>query len=316
MFLEQQRRSHASQLAQAWMLPAPPPPHSTQPPHSRRQSGCRAQLLAPVLHSLRPLLPCRRRAEHAINTVWAKLTTMLYYPVQIEGLENLPPINQPAVYVSNHQSFLVRCFMISRGGTMTRQSLGFPGSTTRVCLQDIYTLFHLHRDFKFISKTSNFLIPIIGWSMFLTGEHIAGARQTPTGLASLKLMARLLSASLKHPELAYASMIQPRCLLCCRACDDQPRGPPQPVGVPEAVRRAAEAGRLGAVLPRRHTQQGRPIACLQEGGLLCGCQGQGVSVCQASCVAGSSPIRPGPSVVQHCLGARFLVHRCPWCPSR
>jgi hypothetical protein len=37
-------------------------------------------------------------------------------------------------------------------------------------LQDIYTLFHLHRDFKFISKTSNFLIPIIGWSMFLTGE--------------------------------------------------------------------------------------------------------------------------------------------------
>ena len=35
--------------------------------------------------------------------------------------------------------------------------------------QDIYTLFHLHRDFKFISKTSNFLIPIIGWSMFLTG---------------------------------------------------------------------------------------------------------------------------------------------------
>lgn len=39
-------------------------------------------------------------------------------------------------------------------------------------LQDIYTLFHLHRDFKFISKTSNFLIPIIGWSMFLTGAYV------------------------------------------------------------------------------------------------------------------------------------------------
>lgn len=26
------------------------------------------------------------------------------------------------------------------------------------------------RQFKFISKTSNFLIPIIGWSMFLTGH--------------------------------------------------------------------------------------------------------------------------------------------------
>lgn len=37
-------------------------------------------------------------------------------------------------------------------------------------LQDIYSLFHLQRPFKFISKTSNFLIPIVGWSMFLTGE--------------------------------------------------------------------------------------------------------------------------------------------------
>eukprot|EP00198_Chlamydomonas_reinhardtii_P005380 XP_001694716.1 lysophosphatidic acid acyltransferase [Chlamydomonas reinhardtii] len=35
---------------------------------------------------------------------------------------------------------------------------------------DIYSLFHLQRPFKFISKTSNFLIPIIGWSMFLTGH--------------------------------------------------------------------------------------------------------------------------------------------------
>lgn len=36
-------------------------------------------------------------------------------------------------------------------------------------IQDIYSLFHLQRPFKFISKTSNFLIPIVGWSMFLTG---------------------------------------------------------------------------------------------------------------------------------------------------
>ena len=57
---------------------------------------------------------------------------------------------------------------------------------------DIYSLFHLRRPFKaraaapvapagarltpapacaqFISKTSNFLIPIIGWSMYLTGH--------------------------------------------------------------------------------------------------------------------------------------------------
>lgn len=38
-----------------------------------------------------------------------------------------------------------------------------------VTWQDIYSLFHLDRPFKFISKTSNFFIPIIGWSMFLTG---------------------------------------------------------------------------------------------------------------------------------------------------
>ena len=37
-------------------------------------------------------------------------------------------------------------------------------------MQDIFTLFHLNRPFKFVSKTSNFLIPIIGWSMFLTGQ--------------------------------------------------------------------------------------------------------------------------------------------------
>ena len=36
-------------------------------------------------------------------------------------------------------------------------------------LQDIFSLFHLDRPFKFVSKTSNFYIPIVGWSMFLTG---------------------------------------------------------------------------------------------------------------------------------------------------
>lgn len=39
----------------------------------------------------------------------------------------------------------------------------------RRSLQDIFSLFHLNRPFKFISKTSIFFIPIVGWSMFLTG---------------------------------------------------------------------------------------------------------------------------------------------------
>ena len=37
--------------------------------------------------------------------------------------------------------------------------------------QDIYSLFHLNRPFKFISKSSIFMIPIVGWSMFLTGRE-------------------------------------------------------------------------------------------------------------------------------------------------
>ena len=94
-------------------------------------------LLAPVVALLDPK---RRRAQHFVNDWWAKASTAPFYRVRIVGKEKLPKFNEPAVYVANHQSFL-----------------------------DIYTLFWLGRPFKFISKTSNFLIPIIGWSMFLTG---------------------------------------------------------------------------------------------------------------------------------------------------
>ncbi|MCO5597859.1 hypothetical protein L7F22_051944 [Adiantum nelumboides] len=83
----------------------------------------------------------KRKAQHFINKLWASLTISLFYKAEIVGLENLPGQDEAAVYVSNHQSFL-----------------------------DIYTLFLLERPFKFISKTSNFLIPIIGWSMYLTGH--------------------------------------------------------------------------------------------------------------------------------------------------
>jgi 1-acyl-sn-glycerol-3-phosphate acyltransferase len=88
-----------------------------------------------------PLTPSSRRAQHFVNTLWAKVSTGIFYPVTLVGAANLPPAGAPAVYVANHQSFL-----------------------------DIYTLFWLGRPFKFISKTSNFLIPVVGWSMFLTGH--------------------------------------------------------------------------------------------------------------------------------------------------
>lgn len=82
----------------------------------------------------------RRKAQHFIAKIWATLTVTPFIKIKYEGLENLPPSDIPAVYVSNHQSFL-----------------------------DIYTLLTLGRSFKFISKTSIFLYPIIGWAMFLLG---------------------------------------------------------------------------------------------------------------------------------------------------
>jgi 1-acyl-sn-glycerol-3-phosphate acyltransferase len=83
----------------------------------------------------------RRLAQHFVNNLWACASTTPFFRVVVEGRENLPANSSPAVYVANHASFM-----------------------------DIFALFHLMRSFKFVSKTSNFLIPIVGWSMFLTGH--------------------------------------------------------------------------------------------------------------------------------------------------
>jgi 1-acyl-sn-glycerol-3-phosphate acyltransferase len=82
----------------------------------------------------------RRKAHHLIAKLWALLTISPFVKVDFLGLENLPSADTPAVYVSNHQSFL-----------------------------DTYTLLTLGRSFKFISKTAIFLFPVIGWAMFMMG---------------------------------------------------------------------------------------------------------------------------------------------------
>ncbi|XP_023535936.1 1-acyl-sn-glycerol-3-phosphate acyltransferase 1, chloroplastic-like isoform X1 [Cucurbita pepo subsp. pepo] len=82
----------------------------------------------------------RRRIHYTIAKMWASLSIAPFFRIKYEGLENLPSSNSPAVYVSNHQSFL-----------------------------DIYALLTLGRSFKFISKTAIFLFPIIGWAMFMMG---------------------------------------------------------------------------------------------------------------------------------------------------
>ncbi|XP_073122052.1 1-acyl-sn-glycerol-3-phosphate acyltransferase BAT2, chloroplastic-like isoform X1 [Henckelia pumila] len=82
----------------------------------------------------------RRKVHYLVAKTWAFLTVAPFVKIEYEGLENLPATDTPAVYVSNHQSFL-----------------------------DIYALLTLGKCFKFISKTSVFLYPIIGWAMFLLG---------------------------------------------------------------------------------------------------------------------------------------------------
>ncbi|KAI5079499.1 hypothetical protein GOP47_0004978 [Adiantum capillus-veneris] len=105
----------------------------------------------------------KRKLQHFINKLWASLTIRLFYKAEIEGLENLPGPDEAAVYVSNHQSFL-----------------------------DIYTLFLLERPFKFISKTSNFLIPIIGWSMYLTGHIPLRRMDTKSQMECLRHCQKLI----------------------------------------------------------------------------------------------------------------------------
>lgn len=105
----------------------------------------------------------KRKAQHFINKIWANLTIFLFFKAEIEGLENLPGPDDGAVYVSNHQSFL-----------------------------DIYTLFLLGRPFKFISKTSIFLIPIIGWAMYLTGHVPLRRMDTKSQMECLRHCQKLI----------------------------------------------------------------------------------------------------------------------------
>lgn len=82
----------------------------------------------------------RRKAQHLVAKIWATLAVYPFLKIEFEGLENMPSPDTPAVYVSNHQSFL-----------------------------DIYAILILGRSFKFISKVGIFVIPIIGWAMYLLG---------------------------------------------------------------------------------------------------------------------------------------------------
>lgn len=131
--------------------------------------------------------------------------------------------------------------------------------------QDITTLFHIRRDFKFISKTSNFLIPIIGWTMYLTGAQWDGAVH-----ASLALEMSQTMRGCRRWGTAGAGERQvqgSRCTMLCppglslphtcrharpylnRPCQDRSHGQPVPDAVPEGVRGPAQLRRLCPLLP-------------------------------------------------------------------
>lgn len=106
----------------------------------------------------------RRRALSFFNDVWATVSTGLFFPIEVVGRENLPSATTAAVYVANHASFM-----------------------------DIYSMFHLRRPFKFVSKTSNFLIPVVGWSMYLTGHIPLKRMERRSQLEVLKTCREMLA---------------------------------------------------------------------------------------------------------------------------
>jgi 1-acyl-sn-glycerol-3-phosphate acyltransferase len=106
-------------------------------------------LFACMLFALVPVLlldGTLRAFMHSINHVWASFSRMPFFRVDVHGADKLPSDGERVVYVANHSSYL-----------------------------DIFSLLALRRPFRFISKRSVFLFPVVGWAMFLTG-HISLAR--------------------------------------------------------------------------------------------------------------------------------------------
>jgi hypothetical protein len=203
----------------------------------------------------------RRAALHFVNDLWAVCSTSLFYGVearaccaaaalrahgadaarthacQVRGAQNLPKSTEAAVYVANHQSYL-----------------------------DIYSLFHLRRPFKarggsssssgachtpptpdapasarsqFISKTSNFLIPIIGWSMYLTGHVPLKRMDRRSQMARAPRVARACCASVRGARGALTA--HPHAQECLNKCRELLRERAPVLFFPEARARAARA---------------------------------------------------------------------------
>jgi 1-acyl-sn-glycerol-3-phosphate acyltransferase len=92
-------------------------------------------------------------------------------------------------------------------------------------LQDIFSLFHLNRPFKFISKKSIFYIPIVGWSMFMTGHVMLNRMDRRSQLDCLKQCRELLEKVGVHARAVHPAWhAQPECHPC--GCSVSSQGAP------------------------------------------------------------------------------------------
>lgn len=107
------------------------------------------------------LVPFGKQEEivHRINIAWARIYVFIHPLWKFSLVKKAEiPSDKQLVIISNHQSML-----------------------------DIVVLFLLNRPFKWVSKSSNFKFPLIGWSMCLAG-YLKLKRNSMTGIK--EMMAR------------------------------------------------------------------------------------------------------------------------------
>eukprot|EP00667_Euglena_gracilis_P015226 EG_transcript_15827 len=85
--------------------------------------------------------PYVRRPLDWFNYAWGALSCMPFCQVEVVNAHLLPPEGVPVIYVANHQSWL-----------------------------DILATYSIGRSFKWVSKSTIFYVPVIGWAMALTGH--------------------------------------------------------------------------------------------------------------------------------------------------
>lgn len=103
----------------------------------------------------------RLRALHLFTCFWASIYTWLNpaWRVSIKGTQNLDS-NLPTIMVANHLSLL-----------------------------DVIVVFRLFTHFKWVSKSENFQVPLIGWNMRLNG-YIPLRRGGKSGAIQMMKMSR------------------------------------------------------------------------------------------------------------------------------